>query len=163
MSYHYSTHSKTRIAYFLRHVNHDVQGIIILGVCEVARGPALQFAQALVHKGANLNAVDLNGWTPLHVAAAAGNYATASRLVELGADIYIYDSWGCSPLHVMGMDHHAARQFPQMDYLFHAIRIVTQKHLRQYTLPPGQGWPWKLKWSKTQLSAIHSGTTLLPW
>jgi ankyrin repeat protein len=41
----------------------------------------------LVSKGADINAIDKDGNTPLHKAAYYGKKDTAKRLIQLGADI----------------------------------------------------------------------------
>lgn len=41
----------------------------------------------LLEAGANVNATDKDGWTPLMIAAAAGNTITVHVLVDAGADV----------------------------------------------------------------------------
>ena len=77
----------------------------------------------MIEKGAYIDAVDRNGWTPLHTAVAFGNYATAAMLVDLGARLTIRDIMGRSPLHVMGLDNVAGTRLSQLE-LSHAIRVL---------------------------------------
>ena len=49
--------------------------------------------------GADINAKDNNGETPLHSAADAGHADIIRALVELGADINAQDEDGETPLH----------------------------------------------------------------
>jgi len=91
--------------------------------CEVSYAPAPDYVQALVRAGADVNAVDVNGWTPLHCAVAFGNYATAVRLLELGADVKVRDGRGRTPLHCMGLEALAGKTMPRVD-LSHSIRVM---------------------------------------
>ena len=91
--------------------------------CEVPYAPSPDYVQALVRAGADVHAVDANGWTPLHVATAFGNYATAARLLELGADVESRDSWGRTPMHCLGMDALARAQMSGID-LAYSIRVI---------------------------------------
>jgi len=105
---------------------------------EVRHTPAPEYVQALViEKGACVDAVDRNGWTPLHTAVAFGNYATAAMLVDLGACLTIRDIMGRSPLHVMGLDSVAVTRLSQLE-LAHAIRLLAfgaEAPLPPYVVP----------------------------
>ena len=92
--------------------------------CEVPYTPAPEYAAALVTRGgANLHARDVNGWTPLHVAIAFGNYATAVRLMDLGALTGVKDDRGRTPLHLLGMEAQAAELYPD-EPLAYSVRLV---------------------------------------
>jgi hypothetical protein len=60
-----------------------------LGCCDLVR--------LLVDKGAHMNAKDLRGQTPLHVACAWAQGASSELLVELGASCEIVDNHGLTP------------------------------------------------------------------
>ena len=49
--------------------------------------------------GADLEARDANGWTPLHLAASSGRAKVVNLLLDRGADIDARDANGCTPLH----------------------------------------------------------------
>ncbi|MCC6059460.1 MAG: ankyrin repeat domain-containing protein [Thermofilum sp.] len=54
----------------------------------------------LLRKGANANAKDRRGWTPLHWAAAGGHAEVARLLLERGADVNARDDDDWTPLHI---------------------------------------------------------------
>lgn len=85
--------------------------------------PAPEFVQYLVQKSAALEATDCNGWTPLHVAIACGNYTTALRLVEHGSSVEARDSLGRTPMHVLGIDSLARQRYPRY-HLPYAVRLT---------------------------------------
>ena len=47
----------------------------------------LELAQILLEFGAELNARDIEGWTPLHAAAATGNLQMINLLLDEGASL----------------------------------------------------------------------------
>jgi len=53
----------------------------------------------LLSHGADVNAVDKDGRTPLHYAAEGGCAEAVKKLLELGADVYAIDSRGQTALH----------------------------------------------------------------
>ena len=63
---------------------------------ELGDDPAV--AQALLEAGANTEARDLNGWTPLHYAAANAKPAVARALLAAGANPGATDGDGVTPL-----------------------------------------------------------------
>ena len=63
----------------------------------IARNNASQI-EALVGKGADVNAWDEGGFTPLGVAAQYGATAAITKLVELGADVNMPNKHGLAPL-----------------------------------------------------------------
>ena len=54
--------------------------------------------QALLAKGAEVNARNAHGWTPLHVAAAGGDPAVIALLLQHGADVHAQSHIGTTPL-----------------------------------------------------------------
>jgi ankyrin repeat protein len=59
----------------------------------------------LVQLGANIEAVDTEENTPLHVAAKRGNFLAADTLLTLGARIYAQNIRGHTPLHLAAFHH----------------------------------------------------------
>jgi ankyrin repeat protein len=53
----------------------------------------------LIHNGADLDAQDNQGYTPMHIAALRGQYAITEALLSKGAKIGLVDSSGQTPLH----------------------------------------------------------------
>ena len=58
-----------------------------------------EIADLLIAKGANVDARDKSGATPLHQAALKGNLAFATLLLQHGADVNARDGDGATPLH----------------------------------------------------------------
>jgi ankyrin repeat protein len=54
--------------------------------------------EALLAKGAEVNARNAYGWTPLHVAAAGGDPAVVALLLQHGADVHAQSHIGTTPL-----------------------------------------------------------------
>ena len=54
--------------------------------------------EALLAKGAEVNARNAHGWTPLHVAAAGGDPAVIALLLQHGADVHAQSHIGTTPL-----------------------------------------------------------------
>jgi len=54
--------------------------------------------QALLDKGAEVNARNAHGWTPLHVAAAGGDPAVIALLLQHGADVHAQSHIGTTAL-----------------------------------------------------------------
>ena len=59
----------------------------------------LDFCRLLIDKGAQMEAKDSNGNTPLHFAAANGHLEIVRLLCDRGADIEAHDDDGCRSLH----------------------------------------------------------------
>jgi ankyrin repeat protein len=57
-------------------------------------GKAAEVAQVLIQKGADVNAVDSHGHTPIQAAAFEGNQEIARMLIENGADVTVNAGFG---------------------------------------------------------------------
>jgi len=68
------------------------------GLLENARSGDEQLVKTLLTKGANINATDAEGWTPLHEASVSGHTEIAKLLIEKGAKINARDVDGMTPL-----------------------------------------------------------------
>ncbi|RYP08517.1 hypothetical protein DL764_001848 [Monosporascus ibericus] len=60
----------------------------------------------LLDHGADVNLVDLNGWTALHTAALQGHETIMKLLLEKGADINVKDCNGRTALHIASSQGH---------------------------------------------------------
>ncbi|KAF9031528.1 ankyrin, partial [Hymenopellis radicata] len=58
----------------------------------------LEITRYLIDQKASLDLPDNSGWTPLHIAASAGNEDVALELVGAGADVNKKNSKGITPL-----------------------------------------------------------------
>ena len=65
-----------------------------------------ELASVLVFKGANVNAVDVTGASPLHYAVSTGLSATVELLLEHGADVGVCDRYRRTPLLAAIEMHH---------------------------------------------------------
>ncbi len=54
--------------------------------------------RALVAAGANVEAADINGWRPLHVASLFNHAATVTLLLDAGAAVNALTNAGNTPL-----------------------------------------------------------------
>jgi len=80
---------------------HAHHGLIPHRVVRVGGGDRLAVMQVLLDHGANVNATDAIGFTPLHVAADTGDAALAvmKLLLDHRADVHATDAVGGTPLH----------------------------------------------------------------
>ena len=70
-------------------------GQVLLQVTEA--GDIVQM-QTLLAQGAEVNARNAHGWTPLHVAAAGGDPAVIALLLQQGADVHAQSHIGTTAL-----------------------------------------------------------------
>ena len=66
----------------------------------ILRGCNAEHLSILLAYGANIQARDVHGWTPLHYAAYLGHVDTVEQLLLYGADAVATDHQGRTPLHV---------------------------------------------------------------
>jgi ankyrin repeat protein len=59
----------------------------------------MSLAAVLVKAGANVNAKDAEGCTPLHRAASGNDLSLVTALVKAGADVNAKDNRGDAPIH----------------------------------------------------------------
>ena len=58
-----------------------------------------EIAELLIAKGADVDAMDMQGMTPLNMAASAGHAGIAELLISKGANVNAKDNHGLTPLH----------------------------------------------------------------
>jgi ankyrin repeat protein len=77
-------------------------GATALDACVLNRAPA-EFVKLLLSHGAQANAKDKTGVTPLHRCAMSGTAEAVAILVEHGADVHVADTGGMIPLSCAAM------------------------------------------------------------
>ncbi|KZV69939.1 hypothetical protein PENSPDRAFT_752984 [Peniophora sp. CONT] len=99
-----ATSSGIPIAHALAHATGAGQSLLHLA--SFANLPTL--VRALAQRGADVDARDANGCTPLHLAARADARLCAAALLAAGADAEIVDAWGKTAAEVADFDLAAA-------------------------------------------------------
>lgn len=66
----------------------------------------VEIVNALIEGGAEVNAVNNDGWTPLHPAAEIGNTEIVNVLVKRGASVDAIGCNGLTPLHLAAQNNH---------------------------------------------------------
>ena len=95
--------SRTFELFFMSHVDTTCMRKLLPSTCKFGY---LEIARLLIDKGANVSAVDEDGWTPLHVAAQNEHKVVASLLIDGGADVSAVDEDEWTPLHVAAQNGH---------------------------------------------------------
>ena len=67
-------------------------------LAQAARRGRLQECRALIRAGADINARDPQGATPLHRAIRFGDWRVCELLIQNGADMHVRDAQGNTPL-----------------------------------------------------------------
>ncbi len=99
----------SRIEYILAHSPDMVNATDRDGVSPLhyaAAGGHREAVQALLDKGAEIDAAAFSGTTPLYLAAAEGELATVRLLLQKGADVVKTDEMGCAPVHAAAGNGH---------------------------------------------------------
>lgn len=90
----------------------------------------------LLDRGAEIDARDDAGWTPLHLAARLGRAEVASFLLERGADPHARNADGHTPLEVaLGNERLRDHQGQLWRVLGHATSRDAASHSREADLP----------------------------
>jgi len=66
----------------------------------------IQMVEILLGQGAEINATDRNGWTPLHCAAKAGHLEVVKLLCEAGASPKSETNYGCAAIWFAASEGH---------------------------------------------------------
>ena len=77
---------------------------------DVSKERRLEKAAEEIKNGEDINAQDINGWTPLHFAAQENDPKIAEYLISQGAKIDIVDVNGNTPLWVAAMNSYSGNQ-----------------------------------------------------
>lgn len=94
-----------------------------------------EILQLLLRAGANGDAEDLSGWTPLFYAVQRGDLASIKVLVQIGANINKKDSVGATPLaHAANLGHVAMVK----ELLDHGADQTVQDNMRKTPLDYAQ-------------------------
>lgn len=85
------------------------------------------FFTFLIEKGANIQAEDVDGSTPIHIAAGCGQFMATQRLIALGAKFQQPNRHGSTPIHLVSLGHNKENASPSnylltRDSLFAAVR-----------------------------------------
>jgi ankyrin repeat protein len=86
----------------------EIIGMVMLGMHWATGGDHKKMVELLIDKGADVNARDESGWTPLHYAAFNGHKDVAELLIAKGADVNAKDAGagGLTPLdYAKGMNY----------------------------------------------------------
>ncbi|CAG5129490.1 unnamed protein product, partial [Candidula unifasciata] len=88
------------------------------GNCLMSAIASLETMKLLIHRGLELNDVDIHGNTALHYAAEAGKLDTVRLLVEMGANPKTVNKDRCRPVHT-------AAKYGKRDVVDYFIKIAT--------------------------------------
>jgi ankyrin repeat protein len=84
----------------------EIIGMVMLGMHWAAGGDHMKEVELLIDKGADVNAKDEVGWTPLHYAADNGHKDVAELLIAKGADVNAKNDYDETPLHIAEHNDH---------------------------------------------------------
>eukprot|EP00961_Rhodomonas_salina_P272769 3685882-Rhodomonas_salina.1 len=62
--------------------------------------------KGLKDKVADINAINNDGYQPIHSAASNGNHDCVKWLIEKQANIHAVDNSGCCPIHLAALSGH---------------------------------------------------------
>jgi ankyrin repeat protein len=104
---------------------------------EAAGHGHLQLVEALLNKGADVNATDVTGWTPLHAAAYHGDSQVVRLLLDRGATIGSSNWYTPTPLVVAEKMNHpdVVELLKKADQKNHAQPLATNPHSRKPNHP----------------------------
>jgi glutaminase len=89
-----------------RRRNNADQRQLLVDLCWAASEGDCDGIQRLLVRGADVNASDYDGRTPLHLAASEGRLDAVNALIKLGAHPFSVDRWGNTPADDAGREGH---------------------------------------------------------
>ncbi|MCL2104127.1 MAG: ankyrin repeat domain-containing protein [Kiritimatiellaeota bacterium] len=90
---------KAEVDKYIREYGRDAIARYLIDTNQKGEQPDFKYIKHFASQGANVNAKDVFGRTPLHWAAICGNIEAIKFLVSQGADVNARDSKGYTPLH----------------------------------------------------------------
>ena len=84
----------------------SVTASLAIELHDAARNGDTKIVMRLLNEGADVNARNFIGWTPLHFAAWNGHTAAVQLLLAAGADVNAEDKYGDTPLDYAQQQNH---------------------------------------------------------